>query len=127
MTKEENIKIIADYIKTGDILEKFCDRVVEEYRKYNYLKNDVYSSVDSYEVDEGGIDIKTEKYFRGEYDYLYIRVPIEVFYENNVEEYVKNLYEERIVREDAKKKAYEEIEKRRAIDKIQRLKEKYNL
>lgn len=127
MTKEENIKLIADYIKAGDIIEEFCDRVVEEYRKYDYLKYDVYPSADSYEVDEGGIDIKTEDYCMNEYDYKYICVPIEVFYENNVEEYVKNLYEQRVVQEDAKKKANEEMKKRRAIEEIQRLKEEYNL
>lgn len=127
MTKEENIKLIADYIKTGDILEQFCNKVVKEYSKYDYLKDDVYSSVNSYEVDEDGIDINTRHHFMGETDYNYIRVPIKVFYENNIEEYVKNLYEKRVVQEEAEKKADEERAKRRAIEEIQRLKEKYNL
>ena len=127
MTKEERVKRVQDYLGTEKCIEDFCDRVIKEYLKYDNLENDVHVDVSSFKVDERTIWIETEHTFWHETDHAYIEVPLDVFYNNNVAEYVKNLSEERAKEEEQAKKRKEESERRCAAEEIKRLKEKYNL
>lgn len=132
MSREDNIKKIKDYLETEETIEDFCEKVIEEYRKYDALRKEVYADFYSFEIYDSASEIRvinicTTATFRNESDYGYINVPIEVFYDNNIEEYVKNLNEEYIKEEEQEKKEKEEREKQKAVEEIKRLKEKYNL
>lgn len=124
---EENIKRVKDYLETEDIIEEFCERVIMEYKKYDNLCNNVYKNLDSFKLYDDCIEITTEQTFRNESNYNYIDVPIDVFYENSVEEYVKNLSEQRAKEEEEEKKKKEDEDRQKAIEEVKRLKEKYNI
>ena len=112
MTKEEKIKKIKDYLETKEDIEDFCERVIEEYCKYDNLRKDVHPNFCTFDVGEYNIWIETENTIWNESDYVSITVPLDVFYENNIVEYVKKLSEERTreVEQERKEKDFRAIQ-----------------
>lgn len=132
MSREDNIKKIKDYLETMESIEDFCEKVIEEYRKYDALRKEVYADFYSFEIYDSASEIRyinicTTATFRNESDYQYINVPIEVFYDNIVEDYVRNLNARYVKKAEQEKKEKEEREKQKAVEEIKRLKEKYNI
>lgn len=128
----ERKKIISKYLSLESLIWDWCEKVIDLLNSYSWV--DKYGHKKTFLE---GRDFSTFKVFNDEieiitvdtYDYerYSFWIPIEVFYEESEESYVKGLYEENVKKIEKEKKKQFESDKEKAINKINELKEKFGL
>lgn len=125
MNKEE----INDFFRFYKNLEKIAKNILEKFSKENLTREDIYDprfeKIDFDESDEKTLVIK---YYDGGYDCYdsdYIKIPFDIIINNNVDEYIENLKNERYQRKLKYQKEQAERLYKNELAEYERLKNKF--
>lgn len=119
---------IKEFFYLYDKIDKLAEEIFNKFEKANLLSD--YISVPHYERIEfnncdSNLVIRYYDYGYDLYEYRTIEIPFNIIYNNEVDEYIENLKNERQAKLDAQKQMLEKerIEKEKA--EYERLKAKY--
>lgn len=123
MSREE----LENYQRVGKELEEFCEIFVDKLYKIDSTL--CYPYYDRMFVEDNVLDITTYSISYGDYETKTktIDIPLQVIYENKIDEYINKLHNDRLTEAEEKEKAKYEKDRQSAIDTINKLKAKYNL